>query len=95
MQKDIQSLVENAVRQNFASASVSEVLVTEGRDHDDDPILEVVVSVGTQITKILPSELVSLTRHVRQALVDQDETRFPIIRVMTNQDWKKLKNEAA
>ena len=78
-------VIEETVRERFAGRHVARVIVTSDQDFDDEDVLTVRV-VLDDTRRIEPSVSKSLVRHLRNALSEVDEHRFPVVRMMASSD---------
>jgi hypothetical protein len=86
--------VKDAIQSHLTSGTVGDVIVVPGFDSDDEPIVEVRVSIVSDFSKLQGLELVKLTGFVRQAMREVEDSRFPIISVMNKRDWDELNSKA-
>ena len=84
--EDTARSIEVVVRAQFDAVIIKSVSVREAVDHDGDPILRVQVVVDLGGRKLDSLRLKGLVRHVRSALILQDENRFPVFTFMTQSE---------
>lgn len=94
MNPDIEPLIERIVRAEFPDARLQSVDVEEAVDADGDPILRVTVIFETS-KDIDGAKTPGLVRHLWPELRAAKETRFPLFRLMTSADAKRLGTAAA
>jgi hypothetical protein len=82
--KDVSKAAHDAVRQvlteRIGGMHIRDVEVNAGHDHDGDPVLVVDAYYDFSETPVDARAMYGLTRHLRGALQEAGETRFPIIR---------------
>ena len=90
----VEQMVQDLVRAEFPDADIQEVAFEEATDADGDPILKVTVVFATA-REIDTRKASGLVRHVWPRLRAVDEARFPLFRLMSSADAKRLKTAAA
>jgi hypothetical protein len=95
MAQSLEDVVAAVVIARFAHSIVDHVSVAPDVDSDGEPILRVMVVFADDISELDMRELAGIVRHVRPALLEHQETAFPIFRFLTKRDWNRLRHEAA
>ena len=70
---------ESVLMRQFARLDLVSLDVKGGFDHDGDPILHVTVIYDAENTELEASSLSGLVRHLRRALAEHGEDRFPVV----------------
>lgn len=78
-------VIEKTVRERFADHDVARVIVTSDHDFDGENVLTVRVILHNA-RRIEPSVSTSLVRHLRNAMSEVDEYRFPVVHMMASSD---------
>lgn len=94
MNPKIEELVQRIVQAEFPDARLQSVEVEEAVDADGDPILRVTVVFETS-KDIDNAKTPGLVRHLWPELRAAKEMRFPLFRLMTSADAKRLRTAAA
>jgi hypothetical protein len=76
-------------------SSVVRVIATEGRDHDNDPIVRVTIIFDKSKSGLDVDESVSISRYLVQALVAAGSEAFPIPRFIEKSEAGDIQPEAA
>lgn len=87
----VQKAIEQVVRERFADATVLRVDISRDRDFDGDSIFNIFVVVDDR-SRVRPTAMTSLIRHIRNSLGRIDESAFPIVRAMTKRDSEAILN---
>jgi hypothetical protein len=85
--------VKDAIQSHLTSGTVGDVIVVSRLDSDDEPIVEVRISIVSDFSKLEGKELFKLTGFVREAMREVEDSRFPILRVMNKKDWDELNSK--
>lgn len=94
MTPKIEKIIQDMVRREFPDAQVQEVNIEDATDADGDPILKVTIVFKT--SKDIDTRKTSgLVRHLWPQLRAAEESRFPLFRLMTSADAKRLGTAAA
>ena len=72
-------VIREVLKEQFGGLHLVSVEVEEGHDADGDPVLDVLVVYGTSSRKLDISKVVSFVRHLRPALSEIGEERFPMM----------------
>lgn len=94
MTPKIEKIIKAMVRAEFPDAELQSVRVDEVTDADGDPILQVTVIFETS-SDIDAAKTPGLVRHLWPQLKAAHETRFPLFRLMTSADAKRLGSATA
>jgi hypothetical protein len=94
MTPEIEQIIMDMVRAEFPDAELQSIDVAEALDADEDPILQVTVVFETS-RDIDSTKTPGLVRHIWPKLVAAKENRFPLFRLMTSADAKRLRTAAA
>jgi len=95
MSQTLDNIIAPIVRARFADAEIESIEIVPDEDSDGDRILRITVVFRSDMTRLEPSKLAGLTRHVRPKLMEQRETGFPIFRFVSKRDNDRLRHEAA
>lgn len=71
--------IETVLMRQFDRLGLVSVDAKGAFDHDGDPILRVIVVYEADKTSLEPSRLSGLVRHLRPALAEHGEDRFPVV----------------
>lgn len=94
MNPEIEQLVQRIVRAEFPDAQLQGIDVKEATDADGDPIMWITVIFETS-RDIDAAKTPSLVRHLWPKLRAAKEPRFPLFRLMTSADARKLATATA
>lgn len=72
-------VVREVLMEQFDGLQLVSVEVTEGYDAGDDPVLDIVVVYEPDGRKLDVSKVVAFVRHLRPALSEIGEERFPMM----------------
>lgn len=89
MTPKIEKIITEMVRAEFPDAQLQDIGVKETTDADGDPILQVTV-VFKASRDIDANKTPGLVRHLWPKLMAEQEMRFPLFRLMTSADAKRL-----
>jgi hypothetical protein len=82
--------VLNSIKHHLSSGKVDAIAAYPRVDSDGDEIVEIRVSVDSNIEELDAKELMMLALHVRTAMIEVGENSFPILRILTKKDWAEL-----
>lgn len=85
----ITKIIKDMVYREFPDAQVQEINVEDATDSDGDPILRVTIVFKTS-RDIDTRKTSGLVRHLWPQLQAAEESRFPLFRLMTSADAKRL-----
>lgn len=85
----VRTIIEQTVRERFAGHEIDRIVVTRDVDFDGDEVFTVRV-VLADTKKVRPDLVSGLVRHIRGKLSSVDESRFPIVRMMSRRDSDDL-----
>jgi len=74
---DVKAIVDRVLHTQLDGIGFVSADVAEAFDHDDDPILQITIHYKKVGVTVDPSPTFSLARHLRNALKEIGETRFP------------------
>lgn len=92
---DLEQCLGDIIRDHTSKASVASVSVVDDVDHDGDPILRIQVVVRGDSFRLDPQDTLNTSRLVWQALLERKDSRFPIIRYVSEGDLSRLAHAAA
>ena len=72
-------IIRKTLEDQFCGMEIVSVAVTEDQDGDGDPVLHVTVVHDTDREELDPSLLSGVLRHLRPALSEHGEHRFPVM----------------
>lgn len=75
--EELRGVVDGVLRTQLDKIGYESSDVAEAFDHDGDPILQVTIHYRKIGQAVDPTPTFSLARHLRAALRDRGETRFP------------------
>jgi len=87
-------LIESVVRKHFADAVIDSVRVEKEAEYEDDTVFRVTVIFQGKGT-LDAGKTSGITRHVRHALLEKREDRFPIFSFVSRADAAGMKPAAA
>ncbi len=83
------------VVKQLAPAEIVDLSVKEELDHDGDPVLRLLITFRSPGDRLDPGSVAGLIRHLRRALEEHGEERFPHIRFQTEAEAAEDDSEAA
>lgn len=95
MADSLEKIISGIVKERFADVKIDSIKVIGDVDSDGERILRVTVVFESEIAKLDPSKLASLTRHIRPKIEKRQDAGFPIFRFMSKRDSDRLTHEAA
>ena len=87
--RDVQvpDIIKKQLRDQLGAVRIISVNVEEENDPDGDPVLHVIVVYETEDRELDPSRLSGLLRHLRPALSEHGEDRFPVMSFIDREDY--------
>lgn len=86
----IDSRIKAVIENQFGPSMVERVLVTEETDHDDDPLLRIVVVLRDDAGQLDMTRVLETTCLLRHDLAEIDEWRFPMLSFVTAQEERDV-----
>ena len=93
--QEVRSIVEGPLTRQLASVDILDVEVREDKDHDGDPILRIRVTIRDDGSELDFAKVKGLIRHLRSALAEGDESRFPVLSFRVENEQNGEPSEAA
>jgi len=87
-------LIEAVVRQHFTDAVIDSVSVEKETEYEDETVFRVTVVFQGKGT-LDAGKTSGITRHVRHALLEEKEDRFPIFSFVSRSDAAGIKTATA
>ena len=91
VEKQVQDVIDRAVRNEFAGASLVRLDVSRDQDFDCDSIFYIFVVLNDEF-RPRPTSLTDLIRNIGSHLGHIDESAFPMVRVVTKRDSQAILN---
>ena len=79
-------IIRKTLEEQFFGMEIVSVAVTEDQDGDGEPVLHITVVHDTDWEELDPSLLSGVLRHLRPALSEHGERRFPVVSFVAAQD---------
>ena len=79
-------IIRKTLEDQFRGMEIVSVAVTEDQDGDGEPVLHVTVVHNTDREELDPSLLSGVLRHLRPALSEHGERRFPVMSFVAAED---------
>lgn len=79
-------IIRKTLEEQFFGMEIVSVAVTEDQDGDGEPVLHVTVVHDTDPEELDPSLLSGIVRHLRPALSEHGERRFPVMSFVAAED---------
>jgi hypothetical protein len=95
MDRRAQEIVEDVIRSRMAGSEIVQIHITEGEDHDGDPVLRVMVVFDPAKGRLDPRRMAGLARHLRSRLGPDGVAPYPVFQFVSKSDAKKLSHAAA
>lgn len=83
---DTRRIIRKTLEDQFCGMEIVSVAVTEDQDVDGEPVLHVTVVHDTDREELNPSLLSGVLRHLRPALSEHGERRFPVMSFVAVED---------
>lgn len=83
---DARRIIRKTLEDQFRGMEIVSVAVTEDQDVDGEPVLHVTVVHNTDREELDPSLLSGVLRHLRPALSEHGERRFPVMSFVAAED---------
>lgn len=87
---EIDRRIKAVIAKQFGPDIVERVSVTVDMDHDDDPLLRILVVLRDDEAKLDMKRVLETTRLIRHDLGAIDEWRFPVVTFMTAQEERDV-----
>jgi hypothetical protein len=91
----LEHTVRGTLSAELTTISIVALDVQEDVDHDGDPILRIRVTFRNDGSKLETTKVKGLIRHLRSALAEADESRFPVISFQVENEANGEPSEAA
>lgn len=91
----LEDTVRGTLLTELTTVSVVDLEVQEDVDHDGDPILRIRVTFRNDGGKLEATKVKGLIRHLRSALAEANEARFPVISFRVENEVNGEPSEAA
>ncbi len=85
--EEVTGIIEEFAKRELDRVQTVAVDVKEANDHDGDPILRVTVVYEGDYKRLDPSKLLGFVRHLRPALSERGEERFPVMSYISREDY--------
>ena len=92
---EVKDTVLGPLESQLKSVELISVDVSEDFDHDGDAIIRIKVTFRANNQKLDASKVKGLIRHLRSALAEKNDDRFPVVSFQTDIDAKDQSPEAA
>ncbi len=79
-------IIRKTLEDQFCGMEIVSVAVTEDQDVDGEPVLRVTVVHDTDREELDPSLLSGVLRHLRPALSEHGDRRFPVMSFVAAED---------
>lgn len=86
MAQSLRDTIFRIVSEELAPATIVDLEVSHDSDHDGDPILRIEIVFDTKNGRLDSDKILGLGRHLREPLLAQKETGFPIFSFMTPEE---------
>ena len=83
---EVRKIVRKTLEDQFCGMEIVSVAVTEDRDSDGEAVLHVTVVHDTNREELDPFLLSGVLRHLRPALSEHGERRFPVVSFVEAED---------
>ena len=83
---DARKIIRKTLEDQFFGMEIVSVAVTEDQDGDGEPVLHVTVVHDTDREELDPALLSGVLRHLRPALSEHGERRFPVMSFVAAED---------
>ncbi|MYA87923.1 MAG: hypothetical protein F4X97_05650 [Boseongicola sp. SB0662_bin_57] len=80
------AIVKRVLEAQLAPAQIVDLSVTEDKDVDGEPILNITVVFEAENDRLDPSQVLGLIRHLRGPLHEIGSDLFPILSFMTSEE---------
>ncbi|MBX9797552.1 hypothetical protein [Sphingomonas sp.] len=95
MDAALQKAIEELIGTRFEGATIDRIDFEATEDSDGDPVLWITIVFDSEMSQIKSGRMAGLARHLRPALIEQKEERFPMVRFMSKRDHDRLDHVAA
>ena len=85
-------IIRKTLEDQFFGMKIVSVAVTEDQDGDGEPVLHVTVVHDTAREELDPFLLSGVVRHLRPALSEHGERRFPVVSFVAAEDRAEARN---
>ena len=91
---EIKTIIERVVRERLADGNIQDVTVVRETDYQDEAVFRVTV-VFYREGPLDPYKTAGLVRHIRHALLDREESTFPIVAFVSKAEAAGMRPAAA
>ena len=91
---EIKTIIERVVRERLADGNIQDVTVVRETDYQDESVFRVTV-IFDHKGPLDPHKTAGLVRHIRHALLDIEESTFPIVAFVSKAEAAGMRPAAA
>lgn len=91
---EIKTIIERVVRERLADGNIQDVIVVRETDYQDESVFRVTI-VFDRKGPLDPYKTAGLVRHIRHALLDREESTFPIVAFVSKAEAAGMRPAAA